>query len=166
MPNAKEPPFVGARVIPTAAVIVVEQLPTNHPNQTQELDTVSIVSSTEPEWRGPVLESMRKLLSLGPNWNSYGAEPIDRRAVQSALDLLAETMPPTAPAPQVVPSSRGGLQLEWHLRDIELEVLVLPSELFSVCFEDLRSHTIEEQEPGSDAGLLTKALHELTRRAT
>ena len=54
-----------------------------------------------------------------------------------ALQLLAATMRPATPAPIVVPTVRGGLQLEWHQRDVDLEVEVPPSGAVQVAYENL-----------------------------
>src|SRR5205823_1875475 len=69
--------------------------------------------SAEPAWVKPTVERLRHLLQLREDWDSYGAAPVDLRAARTALQLLAMIMRPDTPAPTVVPTVRGGLQLEW-----------------------------------------------------
>ncbi|MBM4018910.1 MAG: hypothetical protein FJ288_11375 [Planctomycetes bacterium] len=47
-------------------------------------------------------------------------------SVQMALNALMMVMESRSPAPTVVPTVEGGVQLEWHQNDIDLEVEVKP----------------------------------------
>jgi hypothetical protein len=80
------------------------------------------------------------------------------------MTLLARSMDSSTPAPQIVPSTRGGVQLEWHTHGLDIEVLVLPTGRFSVYFEDLNSSEIDEHDVGNDDRLLRRALGELSGR--
>ena len=89
---------------------------------------------------------MAEPLDLPEGWNSSTARRIDPAAVIWALDLLGKVMQPDTPAPTVIPTARGELELEWHLRGIDLEVhAVSPGRLYFY-FEDQRSGPIEERE--------------------
>ena len=81
----------------------------------------------------PLFDPIRKQISefakLRRNWNSYGAEPIEEESIRAALKLLSclpsglaaeigENMVPTA----AVPVPDGGVQLEWMLTNLEVEV--------------------------------------------
>lgn len=94
-----------------------------------------LVQGTPPQWLAPCVESFTSLMALPTNWDTYGARVIDPRAVYHALVLLTQTMGPTSPAPQVVPTSQGHVQLEWHRRGIDFQVLVAPSGRYSAAFE-------------------------------
>jgi hypothetical protein len=63
---------------------------------------------------------------LENNWDSYGAEPVDGRAINKALDIL-ETLPGLWDA---VPCVDGGVQLEQHRDgfDIEIEIRAVPNQ--------------------------------------
>jgi hypothetical protein len=52
---------------------------------------------------------------LKPGWNSYGAPQITEESIKSARDFLLIQ-------PQPVPTSQGGVQLEWHLKGLDLEL--------------------------------------------
>lgn len=118
-----------------------------------------------PGWVMPTIERMAELLALPEDWNSYGARPVDPRAAAEALRLLAKTMRSDAPAPLVIPTSAGGIQLEWHARGIDLEVEASSPGRVSVFYEDHLDHVEWEQELSSDLEPLREALASLSRRA-
>ena len=76
-----------------------------------------------PPWFDPVMQGLVDLLTLPPDWDSYGARSVDPALVQLAVDFVNTFMKPSSPAPRVVPLSSGGLQLEWHRKGIDLEVV-------------------------------------------
>lgn len=82
-----------------------------------------------------------------------------------ALSLLFEALPDDGPAPQMVPMSDGGLQMEWHVRRLNIEVTVPPDGQVEVWYEDLVS--AEEREATLDRApeTLREALDELMRRS-
>src|SRR5262245_53593196 len=61
-----------------------------------------------PPWLGPLFQRLGTLLVLGPNWDSYGARPVDVDLGVAAILLLARTMRDETPAPTIVPTNRGG----------------------------------------------------------
>jgi hypothetical protein len=63
------------------------------------------------------------LLTLPPDWNSYGAGANDEGIVLHAMHFISGLLGPASPAPRIVPLSGGGLQLEWHRKGIDLEVV-------------------------------------------
>ena len=70
------------------------------------------------------VEAVADLLSLPPGWNSYSAKPIDHQSARQAIQLLAEFLKPNTPPPSVVPTVRGGIQLEWHTRGADVEIYI------------------------------------------
>lgn len=66
------------------------------------------------------LATLRQMRHMEPNWDSYGAAPIDPRAVDRAilmLDSLAGDWQP-------VPCSDGGVQLELHDDGFDIEITI------------------------------------------
>jgi len=94
-----------------------------------------LVEGTPPRWLAPCVESLTSVSTLPPNWDSYGSRTIDSRAVYHALILLTQTMGTNSPPPQVVPTSRGRIQLEWHRRGVDLQIEIAPSGRYSAAFE-------------------------------
>jgi hypothetical protein len=76
-----------------------------------------------PAWFDPLVQGFVDLLTLPPNWDSYQAGTIDSQIVHDAMNFINGVLGTTSPAPRVVPLSSGGLQLEWHRKGIDLEVV-------------------------------------------
>jgi hypothetical protein len=86
-----------------------------------------------PRLSEPVLRRLRELLRLEAGWDSYGARRVSERAVLTALAFLARR---THPRPSVVPTVRGGIQLEWHNGRVDVEVECLPNGAAQLAAED------------------------------
>lgn len=86
--------------------------------------TRRIVQDSERHWKRAVVERLNHLVSLPKNWNGYGAGPVKFDTANFALKLLESVFDPDAPPPQIIPGSKGGLQIEWHLPrgSMELDV--------------------------------------------
>jgi hypothetical protein len=123
------------------------------------------LNGEEPQWFRSTLENLATLLRLPTNWNSYGAPPIDPDLAIAGLRLLAATMEDDTPPPVVVPTHRGAIQFEWHMRGLDLEVNVLALDRFAVGYEDLQQSIEWERELSDDLRPLRTALAELTRRS-
>ena len=63
-----------------------------------------------------------ELRSLLPGWDSYGAAIVNHKAAVNAVRLFGQIMYDETPAPQVVPTNAGKIQLEWHVHGIDLEI--------------------------------------------
>ncbi len=73
---------------------------------------------------GPSAVSLLDLLKgLPPDWNGYGAQPINAELIEQAKRFIERLPDDIVDAPAVVPMTRGRLQLEWHRgnRSLELE---------------------------------------------
>ena len=57
------------------------------------------------------------------NWNGYGAQPFDSRALHNATSLILAL---NSQQPFVAPLTNGGVQLEWQDSGRELELEVRP----------------------------------------
>jgi len=84
-----------------------------------------------PGWLLPTLSGLQALVALPHDWDSYGAPPIDFSYVIKAIQVLVEVMEHDTPAPSVVPTSRGGIQFEWHMLGLDVEVEIEPDYLIS-----------------------------------
>ena len=92
---------------------------------------------------------LRFLLALPPDWDSYGAMPIDRRNAVTALELLVTLIAGDVPMPSIVPMVDGGIQLEWHRCGVDLEVSSV-SGVFEIFFEDRATGEVREGKIGTD----------------
>lgn len=71
-----------------------------------------------------IAEKCRGFLDLPENWNSYRARRIDASLLQNGLEILTMMLGPGTRTPDVVPTARGGIQIEWHDAhgDLEIEI--------------------------------------------
>ncbi|HEX5483393.1 MAG TPA: hypothetical protein VFZ08_12280 [Terriglobia bacterium] len=99
-----------------------------------------------PNWARDVVDGLLDLMDLRPNWDSYGAGPIEGRAVERAVPLLFQLMTDDSPSPSTIPTSMGGIQLEWHQQGIDLEITIPPIGLVTAFVHD--DATGEEWELG------------------
>ena len=122
------------------------------------------IEGAPPTWVTPTVNALGRLLAMPRNWDSYGARPIDPASVGAAIELAFSLMTDSTPTPAVVPTSGGGVQLEWHTRGIDLEIEIRSPSRISACFEDQRTHTAWDAEQLYDFGRLRDALRELAKR--
>ena len=117
-------------------------------------------------WLGSAAEQLARIAALQEDWDSYGAPPISRARIVAACDLIQAVADDRAPAPTLVPTPEGSIQLEWHSHGIELEVLMLSDTEMEVSFEDLLGELPEYEEVLSfDLTLLSKYVRLLGERA-
>jgi hypothetical protein len=113
-----------------------------------------------------LVPNVLKLTSLKQGWDGYNAPAIRWDAGLFALIVLQQTMRPDTPLPQVVPSSAGGIQLEWHERNIDLELHITGPYECEVWYED---HRDPDEPPISDEvtndfSSIQECIDELTSR--
>jgi hypothetical protein len=93
---------------------------------------------------------VKRLLRLLPNWDSYGAKTIDRQRAETAIYLLWVAIASGVPTPAIVPTSDGGIQLEWHRCGVDLEIQVTSGTSLEVFFENISTGETYEDEIGVD----------------
>jgi hypothetical protein len=113
----------------------------------------------------PTLKKLGQLLTLPPNWNSYGAKAIDLARVGAAWQLLTAVMRDETPPPAVVPAPRGGIQVEWHTRGIDLEIEIVAPGQFLVSFEDAVAGDTWEADIRDNLDEITARVARLSRSA-
>ena len=79
------------------------------------------------------------LLALPAGWNSYSAKPIAIWNVKTAIELLAQFVETGTPPPAAVPRVQGGIQLEWHTGETDIEIYIDSLNKVSFFAEDVRS---------------------------
>ena len=121
----------------------IQKFHTAYPTPSVSVRVVGVL----PNWFQAVASRLVVLSQLGENWDSYGAKPISVRAITSAMQLVSEIMRDDIPVPGIVPTTPGGIQLEWHIVGIDFEVEISPEGNLSVFFEDATGQI----EPGEHA---------------
>lgn len=125
-------------------------------------ELVLVVDLDPPSWLAPTAQALVDLLGLAPGWDSYSARSVDRSHVDAALRILLLTMRGDTPAPTVVPTNRGGVQLEWHTGGIDLEIETLSTQRLLVSFEDATTGTEWEREVVSNLTPLVECIERLS----
>lgn len=92
-----------------------------------------------PEVLLDALDRACELQQLPRGWNSHGAEPVSDAAFRQTIRFLAAYVVQGIASPTLVPTVRGGLQLEWHRRGVDIEVEVSPDGSVSWWAEDRQS---------------------------
>ena len=97
-------------------------------------------------WSPAVRENLARLPWGGDTWSSEDAKPLTPGAVIELLLLIQDFLPPDGPAPVISPTWDGGVQADWELGDLYLEIEVVPDGETRICFVDERSEeTVEEK---------------------
>lgn len=86
-----------------------------------------VFTQAPPVWSSAVLSEVVGLMELPEGWNSYRARRVDFNAVKHAVDLLFNVVGRRTPRPSIVPTARGGVQIEWHGNDHDIEIEVAPN---------------------------------------
>lgn len=117
-----------------------------------------------PDWLMPTILKVASFGSLQPNWDSYGARSGDPFCATAAISFLLNAVTLNMPLPSVVPTSRGGVQLEWHCNAVDLEIEFLSPSRLRVAFEDFRTGDSAEQViVGGDLQPLQRFLQRLAQ---
>jgi hypothetical protein len=104
-----------------------------------------IFSEPPPAWARELIHRICALGQLSENWDSYGARRIDPRCAMVAINLILSATGPATPTPAIVPTSRGGIQLEWHRNGVDLEIEILSESRLHVSLEDERTGETSER---------------------
>jgi hypothetical protein len=115
-------------------------------------------TATEPDWIRPTADRISDLVALGHDWDSRGSSEVRLDAIVFALHVLGQVMPPTAPAPSIIPLGDGSIQLIWTNPAADLEVEVIGAN--DAVVYHLNKATGDEQETrmATDLSLLTNLL--------
>jgi hypothetical protein len=106
----------------------------------------------------PFGEALQELVELEVNWDSYGALPPSRQALEHAWRMTNVLVENGVPVPQVFPTRRGGIQLEWHLPSATLEWEIDPEARSGVfIFDDHASGERIDGEMPADLDRLVQA---------
>jgi hypothetical protein len=124
---------------------------------TESVVPAALTESTLPTWVLPTISAFMRVQSLPENWDSYGGKRVDSDMVVQSLSVLEQIMGSTSPAPSVVPLGDGGIQLEWHRNQQDLEIAFPPDDLPQFYYRDRRVGA-EHDGPASDVSNLAQLL--------
>jgi len=119
------------------------------------------LSEQRPAWLDAVARKCASFVDLENNWDSYGGRPVHESVAQATSELLLKLARASSPAPTVVPTARGGIQLEWHTASVELEIDIASPGRLSAIFENRATGEEWEREFQSDLSQLVNAIGQL-----
>jgi hypothetical protein len=113
-------------------------------------------------WQAQVEAKLAKLTLLQRGWDGYDAAPPSVLVTAFAMSVLNSVMKPATPAPSIVPTHGGGVQLEWHVGGLDVELMIYrPFEAeLSVEFSDGQP-AVEEQPLTTSFDSLGEVLEKL-----
>lgn len=76
------------------------------------------------DWMEKAQQRLNHLCSLRNGWDGYRGRPTRIDVGYFAIQLLQMIASCATPEPSIVPLSSGGLQIEWHLEHIEIEITI------------------------------------------
>jgi hypothetical protein len=97
---------------------------------------VRVPNGVEPRWWPAAVARFRELLTLDEGWDTYGSPPIDRNMVDQAVVCAWALGRNITAAPWIVPTSVGGVQLEWHGDERTIEITFNPRQQPNLYIED------------------------------
>jgi hypothetical protein len=118
----------------------------------------------EQKWQLVVLTKILEYTNFAPDWDGYGSPSLKWDAGLFALAVLNQVMLRRTPIPQVVPAPGGGVQVEWHDRQLDIELHVRGPYDCELWIEDRRSGQTRSEELSSDFSHLQDAIKTLTTR--
>ena len=118
---------------------------------------VVILTNQIPLWVEPTLRAYSRIQGLTEGWDSYSGKRINRDLIKSSLLILTEVMDASSPVPSVVPLSDGGLQLEWHRKQQDLEIVFSADDTPQFFYQN-RATGVEREGFASDVLSLAQLL--------
>ena len=113
-----------------------------------------------PVWIEPTISAFIGIQALPDNWDSYGARKVNRDLISQSLAILESIMEATSPAPSVVPLAGGGLQLEWHRKQQDLEITFAADDAPQFFYRN-RAIGVEQDGYADDVIKLTQLLRKI-----
>ena len=93
---------------------------------------------TLPAWVIAVAQSLNRISDLRANWDSYGARPVPQDTLEFAFKKIVDLRNdnPNLPIPLIGATVTGGVELEWHDKDLDLELHIKAPGRMSAYFNE------------------------------
>ena len=87
-------------------------------------DWVTLTRPTFSDWISTAKLLERFCNELQPGWDGYRGQPTRFDVANFAYALLRSISRSSTPQPSLIPLSSGGLQIEWHTDQAEIEMTI------------------------------------------
>ena len=91
-------------------------------------------SQEKPPWVESAFLKIQELLYLEAGWDGYDGKSVIGDTARKAVVMLFELMSSGTKTPWIVPTVHGGLQMEWHKSQVDLEIEIKPDTTASVFY--------------------------------
>jgi hypothetical protein len=126
-------------------------------------DFVCALHENPEPWLYDACQQLEQLALLPANWDSYGAAPVDNRAVKKAAQYLAYLACVVGvPAPGVGAAPDAEVALTWDEAAWSLDASVDASGLIRYVYLDERDHRNDRESRTRDIGQLVQFLAQWT----
>jgi hypothetical protein len=112
-------------------------------------------------WHQEIVDTLCRYLTLPAGWDSYNGKPLRHDTGMFALQVLNAVLGPSIPAPHIVPGSDGGVQIEWHQNQLDIELYIAAPYDCELMVHDLNTGETKEYSLTSDFRALSFALRDL-----
>ncbi len=134
----------------------------NYEGYASENSPLTLILFEHPFWLASVKSQLEQLTALPKGWDAMGSPPVRSDIADFALNnLLPKIMKDLTPAPSLVPVSGGGLQIEWHQNNVDIELFVSGRFETEFYFRDLDSDEVFEAELVADFWALETYINRL-----
>jgi hypothetical protein len=121
---------------------------------------LTISSDQPPAWVNPTFTAIIGIHRLADNWDSYGGKKVNRNLIGQSLSVLELIMDGASPAPSIVPLGDGGIQIEWHRKQQDLEITFAADDTPQYFYQN-RATGVEQMGFASDVTNLTQLLRNI-----
>jgi hypothetical protein len=94
-------------------------------------------------WLDAAAKKVSELSALAPGWDGRNAPTIERDSLLRAWQLLRVMAGFVQVAPSIVPTVSGGVALEWHRNDTDIEIEINPRTQPSILYADAEGRELD-----------------------
>jgi hypothetical protein len=133
------------------------------PSRVAFLDVYRNKYRSQSDWQARVIAKICEFVDLPDGWDTYSGHPVRLETGMFALKILQGVMESAVPPPEVVPTANGGIQLEWHEADVDVELFIAAPYQCELWFHDHHTHETESIELKSDYAPMLKFMKRIAR---
>lgn len=121
---------------------------------------VMAIRTSPADWLAEALDAIERLLTLGKNWDSYGANAVDQESVRRASELAQRlAWVENVEAPSITATPDGDVGFCWDTGEWSLDASVDPTGLISYVL-------LDEGDPSQEQEGRTRNVNDLAELAT
>jgi hypothetical protein len=113
-------------------------------------------------WQQDAYTRLIHLMSLGRGWDGSDSPAVRTEIATFAWNALSSVMTPQTPIPFIAPVAGGGVQLEWHVDGLDIELYIPQPSRAELYIEYHDGRDIVEEDLSSDFELLSSAIQEIS----